>query len=75
MVVSIPLLEVAKYLPADRFIRVHRSFSVNFLHVDGFTGNTLVMEGGIKLPIGRQYRESVVESFPLLGTKSRKYTL
>lgn len=75
MLVSIPLSEAVKLLPSDTFIRVHRSFSVNLLHVDSFIGITLVMNTGVKLPIGREYRKAVIGRFTLAGTKSRKYTL
>lgn len=73
MLVSIPLSEVVKMLSPDRFLRIHRGFSINLLHIDMLVGNTLIMVGGKKLPIGREHRKSVIGQFTLVGTKSRKY--
>ena len=73
MLVSIPLSEVVKMLSPDRFLRIHRGFSINLLHIDTLVGNTLIMVGGKKLPIGREHRKSVIGRFTLVGTKSRKY--
>lgn len=74
MVVAVPLSEIVSQLSYDNFIRIHRSFSVNLLHIDSFIGNTLVMVTGAALPIGREYRKMVLGRFTLVGTKSRKYT-
>lgn len=74
MVVAVPLSEIVSQLSDDNFIRIHRSFSVNLLHIDSFIGNTLVLETGAALPIGREYRKIVLGRFTLVGTKSRKYT-
>lgn len=75
MIVSIPLSRVIEHLRSNSFIRIHRSFIINLVHVYSFVGNTLVMEGGTRLPIGREYRKTVIENFILVGTKSRKYIL
>jgi len=72
IVVSVPLSEVVKLLPCDNFIRIHRSFSINLLHVDSFVGNTLVMDTGAKLPIGRDYRKVVIGCLTVVGTKGRR---
>jgi two-component system LytT family response regulator len=52
-------------LPADRFVRAHRSTIVNLSRVrqvhDWFGGNLLVLADGTKLPTGRQYREVVIQ--------------
>ena len=52
-------------LPADRFMRAHRSSIVNLSRVrqvhDWFGGYLLVLADGTKLPTGRQYREAVIQ--------------
>jgi two-component system LytT family response regulator len=52
-------------LPADRFVRAHRSTIVNLNRVrqvhDWFGGHLLVLADGTKLPTGRQYREAVMQ--------------
>lgn len=73
ILLSIPLSKVSEHLHSENFIRIHRSFIINLVHVCSFVGNTLVMEEGTKLPIGREYKKVMLENFTLLGTKSRKY--
>lgn len=73
ILVSIPLSKVSEHLLSDSFIRIHRSFIINLVHVYSLVGNSLTMEGGAKLPIGREYKKAVLENFTLIGTKSRKY--
>jgi two-component system LytT family response regulator len=52
-------------LPADRFVRAHRSTIVNLSRVrqvhDWFGGYLLVLADGTKLPTGRHYREAVMQ--------------
>ena len=52
-------------LPADRFVRAHRSTIVNLSRVrqvhDWFGGYLLVLADGTKLPTGRQYRDAVMQ--------------
>ena len=52
-------------LPADRFVRAHRSTIVNLSRVrqvhDWFGGYLLVLADGTKLPTGRQYRDAVIQ--------------
>ncbi len=52
-------------LPADRFVRAHRSSIVNLSRIrqvhDWFGGYLLVLADGTKLPTGRQYRDAVMQ--------------
>jgi two-component system, LytTR family, response regulator len=52
-------------LPADRFVRAHRSTIVNLNRVrqvhDWFGGHLLVLADGTKLPTGRQFRDAVMQ--------------
>lgn len=47
---------IADGLPGDRFLRIHRSFTVNVEHIDAFSHEGIEM-GPHKIPFGRLYRE------------------
>ncbi|MEC7755559.1 MULTISPECIES: LytR/AlgR family response regulator transcription factor [Roseivirga] len=47
-------------LPEDCFIRVHRSFIVPFKKIEAFS-NHAVEVNGVEIPIGRNYKEQVLE--------------
>lgn len=47
-------------LPEDCFIRVHRSFIVPLKRIDAFSNNAVEVNG-IEIPIGRNYKEKVLE--------------
>ena len=51
-------------LPKDRFVRIHRSFTVNISKIESYNQSEIFVNG-IKLPLGMAYRES----FLLLITK------
>ena len=54
------LKSLEEELPADRFIRIHKSYIISMEKVDTLEGN-LVHIGKEKLPIGASYREVVLE--------------
>ncbi|WP_343524159.1 LytTR family DNA-binding domain-containing protein [Pedobacter sp.] len=43
-------------LPADNFIRIHKSFILNKKYVDYLEGNTIVLKNGQQVPIGKNFR-------------------
>lgn len=45
-------------LPAERFIRVHRSFIVNTEHITGYTKGRVFLTGEEYVPIGENYKET-----------------
>ena len=49
--------EVAKY----EFIRIHRSYVVNYLHISRFKYDEVIMSNGIGLPISQSRRKEVRE--------------
>jgi len=53
-------------LPADSFIRIHRSFIVSVNHIDSFTSSTVEI-GKRELPIGRNYKNSVFKALNYSG--------
>ena len=71
MVISSRLAIVEKVLPASDFIRIHRSHIVNLTHVTALTGNTLSV-GKETLPIGREYRDALLDRFIFLGVRRNR---
>lgn len=64
--VSFSLTEIVKYLPAELFIRVHRSYAVNRDCIDSFIGNFLII-GNERIPISRQHKKNVFSQLYILG--------
>lgn len=54
------LKRLEEILPADRFMRVHRSYIVPFGRIKIMEGNQLEI-GGKMIPVGRSYREKVLK--------------
>ena len=46
-----------KSLPGDQFVRVHKSYVVNLIHITAYTNHDVEI-GDIEIPIGRSYKES-----------------
>lgn len=65
MIVVHSLGEMEKKLPAESFIRIHRSYIINIHHVDGIIGNTVKIGKNI-LPVSTPYYELVIPCFNLL---------
>lgn len=45
-------------LPAERFLRIHRSYAVPVDRIEGLEGNDLIVAGR-RLPLGKTYRQDV----------------
>lgn len=58
--------DLMKTLPADRFIRVHRSFVVAIDKIDTIEKHMIVIKGK-KIPIGESYRGEFFERIPYSG--------
>ena len=56
------LVEMQEQLPATNFIRIHKSYLVNKLHISELSSNTLKIED-TELPIGRAYQQNVADIF------------
>ena len=54
------LTEFLKKLP-ETFIRIHKSFVVNFDKLKLIDGNQFVLQNETKLPIGKSYRKIVID--------------
>jgi DNA-binding LytR/AlgR family response regulator len=48
-------------LPADKFIRVHKSYIVALSAIDQFNSRTIQLHNGKELPIGRSYKDPFLQ--------------
>ena len=53
---------VQQKLPQDVFLRIHRSFIVNRLHIKVIDGKKIVLSNGLILPLGDQYRKTLMNA-------------
>lgn len=50
---------------SDDFIRIHKSFIINFNHLKLIDGNQIILQNDIKLPIGKSYRKAVLSKIEM----------
>lgn len=59
VVSQITMKEMESQLPADRFIRVHRSYIVSLAFIEKFSNRQIfIKDSNIKIPVGRTYTEA-----------------
>lgn len=61
---SMSLMETK--LPAENFLRIHKSYIVPFNKIEAFTANTIEIHGK-ELPIGRNFKNAVLNSLNYSG--------
>ena len=66
------LLELEQRLPADRFLRCHKSYLVNMDHVKRMEKTSFIMDDGRRIPIGRTYQKICREAVFGHVTKSEQ---
>ena len=64
--VSAPLARVSEHLDGEYFIRVHRSYLVNKLHIESIAGNFLQV-GVVAIPISKFMKKKVLGSLNMLS--------
>lgn len=57
---------MADKLPASGFIRIHKSYIVSLAKVEAFTSTNIEIPGK-KLPIGRSYKNTVIDALQVQG--------
>lgn len=60
---------IADKMPADRFMRIHRSFIVNFSKIKVIEDNSVVIKtetGNKVIPIGKSYRDKLMNDINLI---------
>lgn len=60
LMVLMSIKRMAEILPADRFVRIHRSYIVNMNHVVEIAKLRVSMGGNILLPIGDSYKDDAL---------------
>ncbi len=54
------LSEFLEKLP-DNFMRIHKSFVINFKHLKLIDGNQMILQNEAKIPIGKSFKKVVIE--------------
>ena len=57
LMTQLSLKTIEEQLPADRFMRVHRSYIVNLKRISVIERNRIVFDGNVFIPISEQYKE------------------
>jgi len=65
-ITAMNLKTISAQLPADKFLRVSKSYLVNSNHIDSFDNHTIYIRNN-EIPIGDSYRKKFIESY--LGKK------
>lgn len=65
LTIAQPLSEIINSLPSDVFIRVHRSYVINIMHVNKYYGNIFYIQDAI-IPIGRTYKKEALSHFNIV---------
>jgi len=60
------MTNMAEKLPDDEFMRIHKSFIVSLSQIEAFTSHSIEVPGK-ELPIGRSYKNSVLEALQIQG--------
>ncbi|TAI48393.1 LytR/AlgR family response regulator transcription factor [Flagellimonas allohymeniacidonis] len=58
---SDPLHLWLEKLPGNTFCRIHRSYIINTDKIEKIVGNQICLKGGVKLPLGRAYKEDFMQ--------------
>ena len=54
------LSDFLKKLP-DHFLRIHKSFVINFHQLKLIDGNRVILQNNVKIPIGKSYRKDLLD--------------
>lgn len=55
--------ELEKFLSKEYFIRCHRSYIVNLMHIKSISKSDILLKNGIKVPISRSKYKEVNDAF------------
>ncbi|MEI6750317.1 MAG: LytTR family DNA-binding domain-containing protein [Bacteroidota bacterium] len=58
---QLSLKSIEEQLPADRFMRVHRSYIVNLAKISVIERNRIIFDGKVYIPVSEQYKEKFQE--------------
>jgi DNA-binding LytR/AlgR family response regulator len=57
------LTDLLEQLPGGTFIRIHKSYAVNYNTIIAFQSSGVVLNNSVSLPVGRSYREIISQLF------------
>ena len=63
IVTHITIKKLEELLPAESFMRTHKSFIVRFEAIKAINGNVIEMLNNLKVPIGLKHREKLMKFF------------
>ena len=66
------MTEIERALPADRFLRIHKSFIINLNRIQSLEGNTVIMSEHLNLPLGGSYKETLMNFIVNKSVTSRR---
>ena len=55
------LKELEQQLPAQRFLRIHKSYVVARNHIASYNSSVVKLHNNTELPVGRKYKESFLQ--------------
>ncbi|HLZ86613.1 MAG TPA: LytTR family DNA-binding domain-containing protein [Puia sp.] len=58
------LKDLEARLPGSRFVRIHKSYIVSLSHIRWWNTSEVEITGGMRLPIGRVYKEQFLNRLP-----------
>ena len=61
LIVHLSMKRLMEQLPDDRFIRIHKSYIVNFNRITGCSRTQVTIENGTTIPIGESYRKLFID--------------
>jgi DNA-binding LytR/AlgR family response regulator len=64
------MINLEDKLPNDGFLRIHKSYIVSKSRIEAFTASTIEVPGK-HIPIGRSYKNSVLNALQLNGSVAR----
>ncbi|MFM8851449.1 MAG: LytR/AlgR family response regulator transcription factor [Cytophagales bacterium] len=70
MIIYHTLQALMDKLPADEFLRIHKSYAVQIAKIESIEGNAIRIQNAI-LPIGRNFRSSLINLYKLNNAHDR----
>ena len=66
IITLLALNKLEEKLPQNRFMRVHRSYIINYKHINSYHNN-LIEIGQLQIPVGQNYKSKLIEALNKRG--------
>ncbi len=73
ILLSIPISKMEGLLRKEGFIKSHRSYIVNSIHISSITRDTIILDTGISIPVSKYRIKEVREEYLTLMKKREQY--